>query len=70
MAFFRAMAELKQTAQGKILSSQFKYESGPTKSSNMPTTNWLVSLIVKMTAIWATPLILTVSLPSTYKNYE
>ena len=59
---FHVKAELKQTAQAKILILIYSYESGPTKSSIIFTTKQLISLLVKTTTIWATPSILTMFL--------
>ena len=53
MAPFYAVAELKQTAQPKNLTSNYKYESGPIKSSNRFTTSYLIPLIVKTTTVVA-----------------
>ena len=49
MAPFHAMAELKQTAQAKILMSQISIRKRAPESSNRPTTKKLISLMVKAT---------------------
>ena len=61
MAFFYAMAKLKQNNAGKSLNVT-NMKADP---SNRPNTKQLISLIVKMTTIWATPSILTMFYPLT-----
>ena len=64
--FFHAIAELKQTAQTKIFNvTNINKKVGPTKYSYTLATSKLISLIVKITTIWATPSILTMFYPLT-----
>ena len=64
MVPFHAMAELKQTAQAKILMSQILTRKRDHKIVNYAHHQIAHFFVVKTTTIWATPSILTMFHPS------